>query len=90
MHYTCIACITIDSVMNIDKKNHPQVYLEEYKYRIKKTQIPKFIKIELKSDSDSDSDLDLDSEGESKSDAKLMTKLEKSGSDSDSSTEKIK
>ena len=33
-HYACIACITIDSVMNIDKKNHPQVYLEEC--RIKK------------------------------------------------------
>ena len=78
MHYTCIACITIDSVMNIDKKNHPQVYLEEYKYRIKKTQIPKFIKIELKSDSD------LDLEVESKSDAKLMAKLEKIGPDSDS------
>ena len=31
MHYTCIACITIDSVMRIDKKNHPQVYLEECK-----------------------------------------------------------
>ena len=29
MHYTCIACITIDSVMRIDKKNHPQVYLED-------------------------------------------------------------
>ena len=85
-----MACITIDFLINFNKKNHPQVYLEEYKYRIKKTQIPKFIKIELKSDSDSDSDLDLDSEGESKSDAKLMTKLEKSGSDSDSSTEKIK
>ena len=27
MHYTCIACIIIDSVMRIDKKNHPQVYL---------------------------------------------------------------
>ena len=27
MHYTCIACITIDSVMKIDKKNHLQVYL---------------------------------------------------------------
>ena len=63
------------------KKDHPQVYLEECKYRIKKTQIPKFIKIELKSDSDSD--LDLDSEVESKSDAKLMAKLEKSGSDSE-------
>ena len=79
MNYTCIACITIDSVMNIDKKNHPQVYLEECKYRIKKTQMPKFIKNELKSDSD----LDLDSEVESKSDAKLMAKLEKSGSDSE-------
>ena len=79
MHYTCIACITIDSVMNIDKKNHPQVYLEECKYRIKKTQMLKFIKTKLKSDSDSDSDLDLDldSEVESKSD----TKLEKSDSE---------
>ena len=28
MYYTCIACITIDSIMNIDKKNHLQVYLE--------------------------------------------------------------
>ena len=36
MHYTCIACITIDSVLTIDKKNNPQVYLEECNYRIKK------------------------------------------------------
>ena len=36
MHYTCIAYITIDSVLTIDKKSHPQVYLEECKYRIKK------------------------------------------------------
>ena len=36
MHYTCIACITIDSVINIDKKNHPQVHLEECKHRVKK------------------------------------------------------
>ena len=28
--------ITIDSVMNFDKKNHPQVYLEEFKYRGKR------------------------------------------------------
>ena len=25
IHYTCVTCITIDSVMRIDKKNHPQV-----------------------------------------------------------------
>ena len=39
MHYTCIACITIDSVMRIDKKNHPQVYLEECKYRLKNADV---------------------------------------------------
>ena len=44
MYYSCIACITIDSVINFNKKNHPQVYLEECKYRIKKKQMPKFIK----------------------------------------------
>ena len=50
MHYTCIACITIDSVMKIDKKNHPQVYLEEYKYKIKRIQMSKLINTEPKSD----------------------------------------
>ena len=28
-YYTCIAWITIDSVIRINKKNYPQVYLEE-------------------------------------------------------------
>ena len=74
MHYTCIACITIDSVMRMDKKNHPQAYLEECKYRIKKIQMPRFINTELKSDLDSDSELDL--EAESKFDTELITKLE--------------
>ena len=54
MYYTCTACIYIDSVLRINKKNHPQVYLEESKHKINKTQMPKFIKTELKSDSDSD------------------------------------
>ena len=36
MHYTCIACIIIDSIMKMDKKNYPQVYLEECKCRVKK------------------------------------------------------
>ena len=81
IYYTWIACTTIDSVMKFDNKNHLQVYVEECKYRIKKTQMPKFIKIELKSDSESD--LDSDSEVESKPDAELMAKLEKSGSDSE-------
>ena len=35
-YYTCISCITIDSVLKINKKNYPQVYLEECKYKVKK------------------------------------------------------
>ena len=50
MHYTCIAYITIDSVLRIDKENHLQVYLEECKYRVKKIQMSRFINTELKSD----------------------------------------
>ena len=41
------------------KKNHPQVYLEECKCRVKKIQMSKFINAELESDSDSDSGSDL-------------------------------
>ena len=78
MHYACIACITIESVMRIDKKDHPQVYLEECKYRVKKRQMSRLINTELKSDSDSK----FDSEEESKFDDELMTKLE-SGCDSE-------
>ena len=78
MHYTCIACITIDSVTRMDKKSHPQVYLEECKYRVKKMQMSRCITAKLESDSDSESE--SDSEAESKSDAELMVKLK---SDSD-------
>ena len=69
MHYSCIACITIDSVMRIEKKNFPKVYLEECKYKIKKIQMSRFINTELDSNSESDTE--------------LMAKL-KSDSDNDS------
>ena len=60
-HYTCIACITIDSVIKMNKKNYPQVYLEECKYKIKKIHTPRFINTELESDSESDVETDLES-----------------------------
>ena len=62
MYYSCIACITIDSVMKMNKKNYPQVYLEECKYKIKKRQTPRFINTELDTDSDSDSGPNLEAE----------------------------
>ena len=72
MHYACIACITIDSVMKIEKKNYLKVYLEECKYKVKKIQLYLFINAELESESQS----------ESKSDTELMARLE-SGSNSE-------
>ena len=70
MHYTCIACITIDSVMRMEKKNYPQVYLEECKYRMKKTKMTKFIEAELESESESEleSDIELELKSELESD----------------------
>ena len=59
-YYTCIACITIDSVMKMNKKNYPQVYLEECKYKVKKINTPRFINIELESDSELDVEANLD------------------------------
>ena len=56
MYHTCIACITIDSVMKIKKKNYPQVYLEECEYKIKKIQMSRFINTELESDSEPDAE----------------------------------
>ena len=59
-HYTSIAAICIDSIMKIDKKNYPQVYLEQCKYEIKKKKMVNFIDVELDLDlNDSD---DYDSE----------------------------
>ena len=41
MYYTCIACITVDSVIRMNKEN-------------KKIQMPRFINVELETDSESD------------------------------------
>ena len=45
----------------MNKKNYPQVYLEECKYKVKKILAPRFINVELESDLESDVEEDLDS-----------------------------
>ena len=55
--------------MRMETKNYLQVYLEECKYKMKKTKMKTFIEAELESDSESGS------ESESKSDTGLMAKL---------------
>ena len=47
VHCTCIAAISIDSIMKTDKKNYPQVYVGECEYEIKKKKMSRFIDIEL-------------------------------------------
>ena len=69
MHYICIACMTIDSVMKMEKKNYPKVYLEECKYRMKKTKMPKFIEAELESESKSELESDTELEAKLKYDS---------------------
>ena len=58
--------LSIDSVVRMDKKNYPQVYLEECKYKIKKIQMPRFINAELESESESEliTKLKFDSDSE--------------------------
>ena len=72
-HYTCISCITIGSVMRMEKKHYPQVYLEECKYRIEKTKITKFIDAELESESQSESELESNIELELQSELEYDT-----------------
>ena len=67
MHYTCIACITINSFIKMEKKNYPQGYLEECKNKISKIQMSRFINTELGSELESDAELMVKLESDSDS-----------------------
>ena len=54
VEYECILCISVDSVLKIDKKYYPQVYLEQCKYKVKKRKIKTLIEYDLDSDYESD------------------------------------
>ena len=55
----------------MEKKNYPHVHLEEWKYKIKKTKMTKFIntELELESESKLESDTELESKSELESDS---------------------
>ena len=59
VHCACVACITFDSVMKMEKKNFPQVNLEKCKYKSKKINMTKFINTELELESELESDPEL-------------------------------
>ena len=67
-HYICIPAIDIDSVLKIDKKAYPQVYLEECKYKLKNRKLVSFIDFEIiDDDDDSNDDNGYDSDNENDS-----------------------
>ena len=39
-HYICIAAVCIDAGLKVDKKNYPNTYLEQCKYKIKRRNPP--------------------------------------------------
>ena len=57
-HYICIAAICIDSVLKVDEKNYPQVYLDQCKYKIKRRKQVDFIDDEVDLISDNSDNLD--------------------------------
>ena len=75
IHYSCIACVTIGSVININKKNHLQVYSDLESHSDLDSHNKKLMTKLNKSDIGLDDD--SDSEVEPKSNAKLMAKLKK-------------
>ena len=55
IEYICIPCITIDSILKIEKIYYPQSYLEQYKYKEKERKMINLIDYDLL---ESDSDLE--------------------------------
>ena len=56
IEYECIPCISTDSVLKVDKKWYPQVYLEQCKYKMKKRKVKNLIDYEIDLDSDYEND----------------------------------
>ena len=56
LEYACIACVSVDSVLKVDKKNYPQFYLEQCKYKLKKREPKNVIDYEIDLDSGYESD----------------------------------
>ena len=65
--YDCLSLITLDSVINVNKKYYPKTLFEERKYEIKKNKRHDFISDDLEIDTDSESYNEYESESKSES-----------------------
>ena len=58
-HYTCIASITIDYFMRIEKKNYLHVHLEKFNFRMKEAKWSNLVRVRIESELESDIRLEL-------------------------------
>ena len=58
----CLSIIILDSVLYAYEKYHPQIFLEECKYKQERIKTKNYIDKELKSESDTDNDTDTDTD----------------------------
>ena len=58
IYYVCILAVCTDSILRVDKKNYPHVYLEQCKSKIKKRELVSLIddEVDLSSNNSDDSD----------------------------------
>ena len=64
--YNCLSLIMLDSVIRVNKRYYPQIFLEECKYVIRKNKMEKVINDDLdlssSDESDNESDNEIDNE----------------------------
>ena len=58
----CLSIIMLDSVIKVNKKYYPQIFLEECKYVQEKIKKESYIDDDLKSDSDSNEETEYDTD----------------------------
>ena len=68
--YKCLSLIMLDSVIRVNRKYYPQIFLEECKYVIRKNKMENLINddLDLNSSDESDSESDNETDNEIDSD----------------------
>ena len=54
IEHKCIPCISVDSVLEIEERYYPQIYLEQCEHKVKKRKIKNLIDYDLDSGYESD------------------------------------
>ena len=68
--YKCLSLIMLDSIIRVNKKYNPQIFLQECKYVIRKNKMENFVNNDLDLKSSDESDNETDNESHSETDNK--------------------